>query len=141
MVILSNRWNEDLESEGEMTYSYLPTYLFRFGSEWLSTRHDLTVNATGPTQAVFNDIALQSVDHESQTDSYNSYWPDILTETGRLGKRLHPSKEMTDEFPKLLNSKSRLGKWYVSLRNPKLLFPYRVAHRNRYSILIYGIKK
>jgi hypothetical protein len=34
----------------------------------------------------------------------------LLTETGKLGKQIVPSKEMTDEFPMLLKSKSVTGK-------------------------------
>jgi cytochrome c oxidase subunit I len=136
-VILNNRWNEDLEAEGEMTYRHLPTYLFRFGSEWLSTRHDVTINAHNPGQPIFNNLRLQSVDHEVLN---NRVWPDLINETGKLGKKTIPSKEMTDAFPKLLKNNVKFGKWYVSLRNPKLQFPYRIGNRVVYTPSIYGIK-
>ena len=53
-----------------MTYTYLPTYLFRFGSDWLSTRHDLTKNATLPTQEVVPVVSTQTIDREGLTNQY-----------------------------------------------------------------------
>jgi len=141
LVILNNRWNDDFENEGEMTYTYLPTYLFRFGSEWLSTRHDLTKNATLPTQEVVPEVSIQAIDREGLT---NQYWTDIFVDTAAdittFKKQLHPSKEMMAQFPKLLESKAEVGKWYVSLRNPRLAFPYSVKYFNKYTQHTYGVK-
>jgi hypothetical protein len=53
-----------------MTYTYLPTYLFRFGSEWLSTRHDLTNNATLSSQEVIPEVSIQAIDREGLTNNY-----------------------------------------------------------------------
>lgn len=136
-VILNNRWNEDFEIEGEMTYSYLPTYLFRFSSEWLSVRHDVTQNASQPAQPFFINRPLQSVDNEALN---NRYWSDLLEEDSLLGYKPFPSKEMMEAFPKMFKIRSIWGKWYVSLRNPKLLFPYRIDKRHRYAPAIYGRK-